>query len=143
MICRGGTSVFGENQTIISYKNNYTWFYLVDSMSGKAKKGKKHKSQPANRTRVILKLQKHGALSQETAMTLKELGLGDHKRFGQHLEVLEADKVIKSEGSGENARYWLQKGKAESKKEGGTSSFLFFWLTSTVVLFVVVLMFVL
>ncbi|MHA2365409.1 MAG: hypothetical protein ACXAC7_15735 [Candidatus Hodarchaeales archaeon] len=108
-------------------------------MSYKPKK-KESKSEPANKTRIKLRLQKYQAYSPEKAMTLKELGLAE-KRFKKHIETLIAENFIKKEGKSEHVRYWIRPDKIQSKKSSNTSSFLFLWISMVFVLLIIFILF--
>ena len=106
-------------------------------MSKKNKK-KKGKAESSNKTRILLRLQKYQAFSPQTAKSMKELGFADTKKFERHLEVLESDKIIKREESGDTVRYWANKDKIKPKKTSNTTLFILFWLGSTVVIFLII-----
>ena len=106
-------------------------------MSQKKKK-KKAQSESSKKTVILNKLQRFEAFSPDSAKTLKELGINDPKRYERHLEALEGDKIIKKEGSTDNARYWAVKDKIKPKKSSNTPMFIFFWLGSTVIIFLLV-----
>lgn len=107
-------------------------------MSQKKKK-KKAQSESSKKTVILNRLQKFEAFSADNAKSLKELGINDPKRYERHLEALEGDKIIKKEGSTDNARYWAVKDKLKPKKSSNTNMFILFWLGSTVIIFIIVL----
>ena len=106
-----------------------------------AKKDKKKSiAEPANKTRILLKLQKMNAYSDDSAKSLKELGLTDKKKFDTHLEMLESEGKIKKIGNPGNFRYWVNEKKTSPKKKGTNTSFFLIWMVSTfVVIFLVLL----
>jgi predicted transcriptional regulator len=110
-------------------------------MSKKNKKNK-GKSESTNKTRILLRLQKSEAFSQESAKTMKELGFSDAKKYERHLELLESEGLIKKDTRSDNQKYWLIKDKIKPKKKSGNSSFVIIWFASTfVLLFIFVLFF--
>lgn len=110
-------------------------------MSQKNKK-KKGQAESTNKTRLLNRLQKFGAYSPETAKAFKELGLNDFKKFDRHIELLESEGTIKTEGKGENMKIWANKDKIKPKKKSDNSSFLLIWFLSTFVLiFIFILVF--
>lgn len=107
-------------------------------MSKKNKK-KKGMAESTNKKKLILRLQKHQAFSDDTAKTLKELGLAEGNKFERHIEVLISEGTLKKETKAEVTRYWIIKDKISKKKKSGTGNFLVIWLLSS---FVVLLIFV-
>ena len=107
-------------------------------MSQKNKKSK-GKAESANKKRVLLRLQKHEAYSEETAKTLKEVGLGDTHRYERHLEQLIAEGYVKQEDKSDITRYWVVKNKVVPKKGSGYGNMLLLWLGSSVVVLVIII----
>ena len=111
---------------------------MMQHMKKKSKKDSK--AEPANKKRFLMKLQKQNAFSEESAKSLKEIGITDLKKFERHIEVLESEGKIKRTGTPNNYRYWASKSKLAPKKKSGSSSFLMIWFVTTfVLLFVFVL----
>ena len=102
-------------------------------MSQKSKK-KKGKAESSNKMKILLRLQKYEAFSPERAKSLKELGLTDTKKYERHLEILEAEGIIKKETKTDNPRFWVIKDKIKKKSKSNSTTFFIFWFGSTFVL---------
>ena len=104
-------------------------------MSTKTKK-KKSRGESTQLVRVKNALLKHEANSPAMAVSLKELGFSE-KKFKRHLELLEAEKIIKREGDGNRARYWIKYDKLKPKKKSNMKSFMILWFGMIIFLFLV------
>jgi predicted HTH transcriptional regulator len=106
------------------------------------KKIKKSEAEPVNKTRLLLKLKKMKAFNAESALSLRELGFPDKKKYEKHLDLLESEKKVKKIGSHGSYKYWAVRNKVESNKKGKNTSFLVIWIVASfIIIFLVASLF--
>ena len=82
-----------------------------------------HRRTPATRVRIINRLQKIGALSPETARTLKQLDLTD-KKYTIFIENLVTDGIIKEDTVEGIKKYWIRPEKVRPKEKTDYLTFI-------------------
>ena len=108
-------------------------------MSTKTKKNKS-RGESTQLVRVKNALLKHEAYSPDMALSLKDLGFPE-KKFKRHVELLEDQKIIRREGVGNRARYWIRHDKIRPKKSSNMKSFMVLWFGMIIVMFMVFILF--
>ena len=103
-------------------------------------KEKKGQAESTNKTRLLLRLQKFEAFTPDTAKSFKELGLCDFKKYERHIELMQSDGIIRTEGTSDKMKIWVNRDKIKPKKKSNNSQFLIIWFISTFVLLMILIL---
>ena len=102
------------------------------------KKGKKSQAESVNKTRIIMRLKKLNCFDESSAMSLRELGFTDRKKYEKHLEVLEDEGKLKKSKISGNYKYWVKREKRNKKNNNITQQFII-WIAASFVIVLFIL----